>query len=72
MICAGCGAYTSWRYKRCPECGVLLPQPKAPEQGPERPGPGPAPGAGFGTCSSTALRIDPLPDVANGGRMYPQ
>jgi hypothetical protein len=45
MICPNCREYTSWRYKRCPMCGVLTPQPSAPETGPERPGP--MPGTGF-------------------------
>jgi rRNA maturation protein Nop10 len=28
MNCPNCKQYTHWRYKRCPICGALLPQPK--------------------------------------------
>lgn len=51
MICPNCREFTSWRYKRCPECHAVLPQPEAPEEAPHRPPlPQPAPTAdSFGT-----------------------
>lgn len=42
MICPHCSEFTSWRYRRCPSCNGLLPQPDAPEEAPHRP-PAPAP-----------------------------